>query len=431
MTGKKNFVIFAAMKKYVIRFLPFVFCILLNACGKCVTDDNACNTPIADYLYGVEYDDYDFEACVQYFNGQYIPSDAGCSEVRKGNFVGRNLDWYINRNASALIKVNHTDDHYASIGVVGCFPQFSNDLAKSGKYDDVYKYLPFKTEDGVNECGLYVGINVMPTGETSFDVSSWETGRYGHGAHGTNPSSSKTYSVNYLPRVLLDKASSVEEAKKLIASINWTEPVNYPHDGETQSFHWLICDAGHSVVLEFMDNVPVYTETDIVDEPSYATIMTNFTNALMKAGVMQTTGAGYERWDILHDYYDCFDESFDGMENLMKLVWYSHTYTIQTGSRYMWLTEFSSPGLPAEKLYKNTEIINIKEFREAYQDLQKQWKDRSNWYNDATSLWFTTHTSIYDLSSRTLHLLIHEGDGGMTEFYEAGLNDIHFAKPLK
>lgn len=348
------------MYKSVICFLLLFLCIALNGCGKWGTEEAPCNTPIADYLYGVEYDDYDFEACVQYFNEQYIPSDAGCSEVRRGNFVGRNLDWYINNNASAIIKMNHTDNHYASIGVVGCFPQFNNDLAKTGKYDDVYKYLPFKTEDGVNECGLYVGMNVMPTGETSFDMSSWETGKFGHGAHGTNPSSPRTFSVNYLVRVLLDKAGSVEEAKEIIDSINWTEPVNYPHPGETQSFHWLICDADHSMVLEFMDNVPVFTETDIVNEPSYATIMTNFTNALMKEGVMQITGMGYERWDILHDYYKYFDESFDGMESLMKLVWYSFTYTIQAGSRYMWLTEFSNPDFPAEKLYKNTEIMCVR-----------------------------------------------------------------------
>ena len=271
----------------------------------------------------------------------------------------------------------------------------------------------------------------MPTGETSFDISSWETGKFGHGAYGTNPASPETYCVNYLPRILLDRASNLEEAKEIIKSINWTEPVNYPHPGETQSFHWLICDAGHSMILEFMDNVPVFTETDLVNEPSYATIMTNFTNALMAEGVFQTTGIGYERWDVLNDYYSYFDESFEGMEKLMKLVWYSHTYTTQIGSGNMWLTEFANPELPAEKLYGNTEIQNVKAFRDYYMQLQEQWKDRSNWYNDATSLWFTTHTGIYDLSSKTLHVLVHEGDSGMKEFYEARLEDVHFAKPLK
>lgn len=87
--------------------------------------------------------------------------------------MGRNLDWYINTNASAIIKMNHTDEHYASIGMVSCFNMFSNDIAKSGEYNDVYKYLPLKTLDGINECGLYVGENVMPTGETSFDSTSW------------------------------------------------------------------------------------------------------------------------------------------------------------------------------------------------------------------------------------------------------------------
>jgi hypothetical protein len=243
--------------------------ILALACGN-DGKDTRCNTEIADYLYGVEYDDYDFDACKQYFDNQYIPAGAGCSEVRRGNFIGRNLDWYINRNASAVIKMNHSEDHYASIGVVGCFPQFSDDIAKSGKYDEVYKYLPFKTEDGINECGLYVGVNVMPTGETSFDTSSWKPRTYGLSAAHTNPSAEMTCAVNYLPRILLDRAGSVQEAMEIIDSINWTDPEDYPHKGETQSFHWLIGDPQRSVVLEFIDNKPHYTEATSITEPGYA-----------------------------------------------------------------------------------------------------------------------------------------------------------------
>lgn len=134
-------------KSFCLSLAVLACCLALSACRKNDDPDmrGRYNTVIADYLYGVEYDDYSF------------------------------------------IKINHTDSHFASIGMVGCFPQFNNDVARTGEYNEVYKYLPFKTEDGVNE----------------------------HGARYTNPTASLTCCVNYLPRILLDRARNVTEAKEI------------------------------------------------------------------------------------------------------------------------------------------------------------------------------------------------------------------------
>lgn len=394
------------------------------------SEGSRCNTVIDHYLYGVEYDDYDFNACLDYINKQYIPTDYGCSEVRKGKFVGRNLDWYINRNASAVIKVNRTKDHYASIGVVGCFPQFSEEVAQTGQYDEVYQYLPFKTCDGINECGLYVGVNVMPTGETSFDRSKWRPNEYGLGAAFTNPESDKTYAVNYLTRILLDKASSVQEAMRIVDGINWTEPVNFPYPGSTQALHWLICDEKESVVLEFMDNKAYYTQAESVDEPSYGTIMTNFTNCLMEEGVMQQYGCGYERWDILRDNYASTPETFEGMENLMRSVWYSKLFKVPDNPDDTWYSEMSSYiGKAAWDLYKHYELAQDKDFQDVCSMIYGVFQDKSNWYKDDTPLWFSTHTSVYNLQSRELHILVHEGYDGMKTFHAFPFNS-RFEKPL-
>lgn len=419
-------------KSFCLSLTVLACCLALSACRKNDDPDirGRYNTVIADYLYGVEYDDYSFDDCKAFFDSLYIPSDFGCSEVRRGNFVGRNLDWYINRNASAVIKINHTDSHFASIGMVGCFPQFNNDVAKTGEYNEVYKYLPFKTEDGVNEHGLYVGVNVVPTGETSFEPSTWKYGEYGHGARYTNPTASLTCCVNYLPRILLDRARNVTEAKEIVRSINWTDPRDYPHKGESQSFHWLICDADSSCVLEFMDNVPVFTESSDTNSPSFATVMTNFSNCLWKTGVLQNNGIGYERWDKLSKNYCLYELSFEGMQNLMRGVWYSKSYTEPVGSPYYWMTELSTDAYPAQKLYKHPELMNNPTFRKLVETRRDQFADKSSWYTDDCELWFTTHTSVYDLDSKTLHVLVHEGYSGMKDFYEAGL-DSHFKKPLR
>lgn len=394
--------------------------------------DKRCNTKIDEYLYGVEYDDYDFDGCKEYFDNKFMPSGM-CSEVRRGNYIGRNLDWYINCNASAIIKMNHTDDHYASIGIVGCFPQFSYEIAESGKYDEVYKYLPFKTEDGINEKGLYVGINVMPTGETSFDTDSWRPHQYGLGAAHTNPSADVTCAVNYLPRILLDRAASVAEAKEIINSIDWTEPFDYPHKGETQSFHWLISDPENSTVLEFIDNKAHFTDATSFKEPGFGTIMTNFTNCLKEAGIMQINGIGYERWDILNDGYTNYTDFPDnprGMQKLMSEVWFSKYYTTPSDSEKCWFSECASDETPAKYLYNNPDMLKDPKVQDGLKKEAALFNDKANWYNDETTLWFSTHTSVYDIKAKKLHVLVHEGLDGMKSFYKASLKS-KFAKPLE
>lgn len=420
------------MQKITLFVIAFL---LLAGCrkGEDVTPlDPRCNTPIADYLYGVEYDTYDFNACKHYFDSLYIPADAGCSEVRRGCFVGRNLDWYFNGNAAAIIKVNHSDNHFASIGMVGCFPQFSNEVAESGAYSDVYRYLPFKTEDGVNEHGLYVGINVVPTGETSPEVSSWHYGTYGIGAAHTNPGAEMTCAVNYLPRILLDRARNVDEAKRIIASIDWTDPLNYPHAGETQSFHFLICDPDHSVVLEFIDNKPCYIEATSVTDPGFGTIMTNFNNALWHRGIMQYNGCGYERFELLYrNYLDTanFPDNFLGMQRMMESVWYTNFYTTPIDSLDSWLTEAACSEIPAPLLYHNYQILRDPYVRNFIQSMIDDFNSRRTWHADDCPYWISTHTSIYDLSTRQLRVLVHEGLDGMKSYYHASL-DSHFAHPI-
>lgn len=415
----------------ILLLIAAMSCMAASSCNNNEAGFKGANTPIADYLYGIEYDDYDLQANLDYFNRDFIPGYPSCSEVRKGRFVGRNLDWYINNDAAAIIKINHTDDHYASIGMVGCFPPFSNGFAKSQEYDEIYKYLPFKTADGINEKGLYVGVNVMPTGETSFDMDSWEPYAFGYGAADTNPDSDMHYCVIYLVRIVLDRAGSVEEAMELIDSINWTEPKNFPYEGATQSFHWLICDAKQSVVLEFMDNKAVYTKAPSINEPSLGNIMTNFTNCLMDKGIFQISGNGLERWDILHDSFASTPESFEGMQELMSKVWYTRFYKADPTSRDFWFTECSNSDFPTSSLYKNYDIIDSPEFQELAKRSIAPFYDKSLWHVDDTPLWYTTHTSIYDLQSKTMRVLVHEGLEGQAGFYEASLDRSKFAKPLK
>lgn len=409
----------------IVHFLS-VAAIAAAVCS-CGNKDLQVNTRISDNLFGIEYDDFDFEAGVAALD-KYKPASFGCSEVRKGDFVGRNLDWYINNEASIILKVNASESRYASIGIGGCFPLFTNELAASGEYDPIYEILPMFTTDGINEKGLYVGVNVMPTGETSFDKEKWNSGAWGNGAAMTNPGAEKSYCTMYMVRFLLDNAASVEEAKTLVESSNWYEPSGFPHDGQSQAFHWLVCDASSSMVLEFIDNQPYFTETDKVNEPSFATIMTNFTNRLYADGIMQKSGIGYERWDILAAGYPAAAESFEGIADLMKTVWYSNFYTTPAGDPNFFMTDLDGVH-PSWDVYHNAALWDDPEWLSYVARTKEKWNDPSFWHTDDTSLWYTTHTSVYSISGRELMVLTHEGLESQKEYYKVNFEST-FAKPL-
>lgn len=416
------------MKKHHLLFTALF---VLAACSNDSPEPerHRANTQLAGNLFGIEYDDYDFDAGVAYYNRHMPHEKAACSEVRKGNFVGRNLDYYINRNASAIIKMNAGEKRFASIGVVGCSSEFTSDLAASGEFDSIYMYLPCRTTDGINENGVYIGVNIMPTGETSLDSTTWVTDEWGHSAYFTNTASDTAYCVMYLNRFVLDNARSVDHALELIESVSWYDPVDYPSKDHTQAFHWMLADEERNCILEFLDNKLVVTDAKDLKKPSSGTVMTNFTNAVHDEGLMQISGIGYERYDILTKYYDSIPETFSGMEDLMKKVWYSHFYNIEPGSDDFWLSEFASAAMPSWLLYKNSAIWDVPAYSDAIKAAIGKWNDSSLWYVEDTPLWFTVHTSIYDLKARKLHMLPHEGRGGVRTYQDFDLNS-SFDKPL-
>lgn len=436
MTMKKVFMFISAA---ICTAASFVSCSDNNDSGN-GNEQNECLEKFNEYLYGAEYDDYDFKAGVALFEKRYGSiAPAACSEVRKGNFVGRNLDWNINRDLSAVVRINGkgtpTDDNfytarYASIGMVGCMPEFGMDYVKNTtEYLPAYELLPMATTDGINEKGVYVGVNVTATGETSMDKAKWKDHQWGVGAAFTNPDSDKKLCVTYLVRVILDHASSVEDAIRIVKSINWYEPMNFPTQGASQAFHWLIADKNTNCVLEFVDNAPVVVKTADVSKPSLATIMTNFNNYLMQDGIIQDHGIGYERFDLLHDNYADTPETIKGMQGLMEKVWYTKAYTMALSEPGYWATENPNDYFTASQMYKHPEVLKDERYQQVVNNNVADYNNRENWHTLGCTVWYTTHTSIYDLTTRSLSVKLHEGLDGMKDYMTFKF-DRHFPKPL-
>lgn len=435
------------MNKIIISaFAIVLYAVTITAFFSCSDDDSGnkkeqtdCLQKINDYLYAIEYDDYDFVAGVKRYEQLYEPTAAGCSQVRKGSIVGRNLDWYINGDLSAIIHMNRKGDpsvddfftsRYASIGIVATFPDFGIDkITNTTDYNPIYERLPFTTSDGLNENGVYIGVNVTATGETSMDRSKWKYNEWGLGAAHTNTDSDKKLCVTYLVRVILDHAKSVDDAIRIVKSINWYEPKNFPKQGDSQAFHWFIADKHTNCILEFIDNEPVFVKTNDVKTASLATIMTNFNNYLWKNGIIQDHGSGYERFDLLRDNYANTPETVEGMERLMEKVWYTKSYTMKLTDPNYWATENPNEFFTAQQMYKHPEILKDERYVKIVEDNFAAYNDRSKWHTPKCTVWYTTHTSVYDIESKTLTVKLHEGLDGMKDYVTVKFSD-HFPKPL-
>ena len=435
-----------------LTLASLAICLLVGCTGSKSQQQRA-NTYINEWLYGVEYDDYDMPAGLALYEKRVYPQGL-CTEVRKGDIVGRNLDWYINRDAAAVIKVNakNSEDaasldpaklvtsRFASLGMAGCNPAFSVDLAKTGNFGKIYETLPFATCDGINENGVYIGVNVTATGETSVDPTRWKTGEWGLGANSIAKEEGKlTCCVTYIVRMVLDHATSVAHAKELIRSINWYEPANFPAPGLTQAFHFLISDAQASTVCEFVDGEVVFVDAEDINQPGYGTIMTNFNNALMarEEPIFQHTGCGYERYDLIRSQYPAADveaEGKDAMRKMMESVWYSKAYTKEINAEDFWFTENYDANIEkfhAGNLYKQgKEMWKDEDYVNKVKHSKTKFADKDYWHQTDCDLWYTTHTSIYSISNKNLQVLVHEGLDGMDGYYDASF-DVHFEKPLE
>ena len=413
--------------------------------GDPVTPDppvvERCNTQISEWLYGTEYEDYDFDALCELMDDLFYP-EAGCSQVRKGNFVGRNLDWYITDEATCIVKVDAknsesaaglqhiSDARYASIATIAETGMFTRDIAQSGVYDDLYMILPAFIAEGINEKGLYTGLNVAPTGETSLDPDKWRPLEWGLGAAFTNPGAEHTLTVAMLNRVLLDHASSVDEALQIINDINWYDAYNFPVEGMSQSFHWLIADSTKTCVLEFIDNKPVALVSDNITEASLSTIMTNFSNVVFQHGILNHFACGYERFEEAKVAYDTTPATMDGMKDMMELLWYTKGYTSKQNTPGFRYSDVYPDDIGYDDFCAHPEWKTENQYIIDYiSDLQDRFNNRKGWHTEDCPLWYTAHTAVYDIRSRSYQIFLHEGLDVPRIWYDVTM-DVSFAKPM-
>lgn len=176
-------------------------------------------------------------------NTQSFACSTISAQTEQGGYLfGRNFDW---NRCDALIIGSRPDNGYASISTVnvdfirqGTSGLTGLALRNDGILTMAALYAPL---DGMNEKGLTVSVNMI---QDSARIEQ-DAGK---------PDLTTTTAV----RLLLDKAADVEEAVELLEQYDL-------HGSMGMMVHFALADAGgKSVVVEYIDNEMVVTETPVV-----------------------------------------------------------------------------------------------------------------------------------------------------------------------
>ena len=269
------------MGRNIFPIFIFIGALLSASCSK----DNSKETPritvtkIADYLYEYTAEGYGTEAPSELKSDNGPLPVFGCSAVRNGNFYGRNLDFNINEICEFVVRTKATAERkHASIGVANtCFLNITNEMVAAGLSDELLKYIPWMTLDGINDAGLVCNINVV----NAADIAEHPHKHTREGA--------PQIMVMQLIRALLDNCGSIGEAKKFIESHD-IRPIPTTWDG-----HIMIADKNSTVIVEFTGEKG--KEVKFVE----TNIKTNFYNHLYDGRSFPNHACGMERYKILEN----------------------------------------------------------------------------------------------------------------------------------
>lgn len=349
---------------------------------------------VSDWLYEISYTKADYKYAYEFMKDRYNEVSIGsCSAVYKDGKFGKNFDWYYNNNVDFVVRAS--GNGYKSIGVAGSVGKLTKEFVESDQYDDIYKIVPFVINEGVNEKGVFVGVNVVPSAETKSGIP------FSTPTTGTNPQlESEPVCAMILNKIILDKCATADEA---VIMIRDNMNIYCPTDNE---FHFIIGDKSAQYIVEFINN-----DTKVINITNNYPWMTNYyrfsaefnSDGQVDYHSLTDHATGITRSDIIASNYDNLTDMRELMANDLK---FTQAYTVP------WMDEFCGD----YETFGNLTIADVYEAPEKYyslinyvQDLYEH-RDRS-----VSNTWQTTHSCVYDIDEQNLYVIVQE-DGISYEF---------------
>lgn len=368
--------------------------------------------PIKKYLYAVEYNDIDYDFAKKYFEKSKDISNGigGCSVFKHKQYVGRKLDWTYNNQSEFIVRTSKIDGvRHKSIGIGGGISALTDDFVKSGDYSDLYKVIPCNMYDGINECGVFANVNVVPTD-------------YGKNTVNVGQDALTTLNGQMLVRYILDNFSSAAEAVRTIVNHVNLYFSKQLHDMDYE-IHYFICDLHDTYVLEIVDNK--YKILNLSYKTHRPEVMTNFhlyKTRINFDGTVYTPkfrdgeknahsynritdrGSGLERYNLI---VNCLKDAHDKEDiwEILNLLDYTRAYsTSKAPSNPYWYSEFvGNRGL--------TVASEPSEFEPVVQIAGERYLNRSRETGDT---WQSVHSVLYDLENKSMEVITQEDGRKLT-----------------
>lgn len=350
---------------------------------------------IAPYLYEVWYDGIDYQYAYEYFKAEEDTLPGHCSAIRNGNLYGRNFDWKFDESAEFIVHVPRIGKRYASVGIAGCVAGLTEAFVRSGKESELYRILPFRMMDGINECGLVCNINVVPAD---------------YGKQNAIPAAAQDVelSASMIVRYVLDHFSSAREAVQFLqnhAKIYFSKAI---HDMDYEA-HWMIADPNETYIVEIVNNAvaainhPYMTNFHLygvqlnADGGVYAPETQDAGHNAMQTNGITGHGSGLERFNLIAEAYSD-TATYEGMRDMLDQLRYTRAYPGATGAANpVWYTEFVGGDITCASPVSDYAGI---------MELAGQAYSRRN--RETALTWQTVHSVIYDISGRSARIKIQE-----------------------
>lgn len=377
----------------MLALVVTMFC----SCGTTSENNDAVLMKIADNLYEVTYKDYDLDYTLQDRTDTLADltvndsAPGGCSAIREGNYVGRNLDLPYGNFADVIVHVPAAKGRYASVGSFCTLQEMTADrITKNDMNETLFNLIPLCVCDGINEKGVVCEMNVVPAKDVAMTT-------------GTNPGK-PVVNMGNVVRFVLDNASTAQEAIDLLKERNLCFPWDWAgatHKG--WEYHYLIADPDATYVVEVINN-----ELTVLDDEK---TLTNYYLGIEKG---TENGMGIERYEILNKNRS-MATSVDGMNKLMQMVYWTKSNDINADC-YCYSDHFGTTA-------KDGTTITLSNYENYKADLVEAGKNDAALTDEMLKtgenpygLWITLHSCVFDIPARTMQFSIHECPDTTYEF---------------